>query len=355
MKLIDKIVEKENKYLLSLEECEGNNYKTYLWGDGEGADNAQKRSQGFAFAGRLVNRKYYKIKENVYCLEDFLESLEGKINIVVACKNPDTKIIKTYEEKIENILIYDCYSGNFAVDPSLMTYEFVLENLGKLQLVYEQLEDDYSRQCLAAYINQKISMDYKYLKPLRTIPQYFEEFVELDENEVFVDAGAFDGDSALSFIETLSKRNIEKYNKIISFEPDPINYQKLVDRKLINHICYNLGLADKKGSITFEILGTSSVFNEAGDISVAVDTLDDIVDEKVSFIKMDIEGFELAALKGGSELIRRYRPKLAICIYHKKEDLWEIQEYIKTIVPEYRFYIRAHEESAIELVLYAVI
>ncbi|MFH1618985.1 MAG: FkbM family methyltransferase [bacterium] len=70
---------------------------------------------------------------------------------------------------------------------------------------------------------------------------------------------------------------------------------------------------------------------------------------------MDIEGAELDALKGAAETIKKNRPKLAICIYHKPSDLFEIPLFIKSLVPEYRFYLRQHQPISCDLVLYAVI
>ena len=77
-------------------------------------------------------------------------------------------------------------------------------------------------------------------------------------------------------------------------------------------------------------------------------------EEKVSFIKMDIEGAELPALNGAEKIIQRHKPKLAVCVYHKREDLITIPQYIKSIVPEYKFYLRVHFPYASELVLYGV-
>lgn len=80
----------------------------------------------------------------------------------------------------------------------------------------------------------------------------------------------------------------------------------------------------------------------------------DVPDRKVSFVKMDIEGSELNALRGMAETISRYRPALAICIYHKFEDLWEIPLFIHQLVPQYQLYIRNYTTYLDEIVLYAV-
>ena len=77
--------------------------------------------------------------------------------------------------------------------------------------------------------------------------------------------------------------------------------------------------------------------------------------EEVTFIKMDIEGAELKALKGAKNIILRDKPKLAISIYHKPEDIVEIPLFIKELVPEYKLYIRHYSNDSIETVLYAVI
>ena len=75
---------------------------------------------------------------------------------------------------------------------------------------------------------------------------------------------------------------------------------------------------------------------------------------KVTFLKMDIEGSELAALRGAERIIREQRPKLAICVYHKPEDMWEIPSFILSCHPDYKLYLRHHSMLADETVLYAV-
>lgn len=83
-------------------------------------------------------------------------------------------------------------------------------------------------------------------------------------------------------------------------------------------------------------------------------TLDDTTTHPISFIKMDIEGAELNALQGGGNVLQRWYPKLAICLYHRLQDFWQIPTYVKKIVPDYKLYIRHHQEDLGGTVLYAV-
>ena len=86
---------------------------------------------------------------------------------------------------------------------------------------------------------------------------------------------------------------------------------------------------------------------------VVIVALDNYLNEKPTIIKMDVEGFEFETLKGADTIIRSLKPKLAICIYHKTLDFYEIPLYLKSLVPEYKFKIRQHEPGFCETVLYA--
>ena len=118
----------------------------------------------------------------------------------------------------------------------------------------------------------------------------------------------------------------------------------------------NSGLWKENDILHFNAEGDGgSAINENGSSSVSVVSLDDVLDgQRVSFIKMDIEGAELEALKGAKESIIAHRPRLAICIYHKPEDILEIPLYLQSLVPDYKFYIRHYSNYTIETVLYAI-
>lgn len=358
MRFIDTIVERDNLFCKGLVECSNNGYKTYILGAGEGAHNIERRSEGFCFAGKLVSSQYYCDNiiggGQVECLEKVLESEHDKINIVLGCRGYNIEELNKWNDRIGELIDLDCFSGNYFVDPSFMSYSWVDDNQEKLQKVFDELADDYSREVFSAYINQKISTNYKYLRRVKTKPQYFEhDIIHLDEDEVFIDCGAYIGDSAESFISAIKENGIQKY-KIVSFEPDPQNYEQMYKKAIPNQICINKGTSDHQGVINFSMMGTSSGINDYGEMTIETDTLDNMIDERVSFIKMDVEGSELASLRGARKLITSYIPKLAICIYHKKEDLWEIQDYLHELVPQYNFYVRSYEDTATELVLYAI-
>ena len=125
-----------------------------------------------------------------------------------------------------------------------------------------------------------------------------------------------------------------------------------------NIIVYNAGLYDKTAQIGFSAnKGGSSTVEIENSNKIQTYKFDELElpDHKITFVKMDIEGSELKALKGMKETIKKYKPKLAICVYHKPEDIIEIPLYLHKIVPEYAFYLRHHSKGDGETVLYAVI
>lgn len=187
--------------------------------------------------------------------------------------------------------------------------------------------------------------------------QYFNpDFMRFAEKEVFVDAGSKDLVTAKKL-----RDYADKIEKIYAFEPDPDNYKKcLKNREWFEHGTVELipyGTWSEKKTLCFSATADgSSHITDDGECRVNVITIDEVVSDssKVTFIKMDVEGSELESLKGAKNIIRRDRPKLAICIYHKPEDSVTIPLYIKSLVPGYKLYIRHHSNGAGETVLYAM-
>ncbi|MDR2729212.1 MAG: FkbM family methyltransferase [Chitinispirillales bacterium] len=191
--------------------------------------------------------------------------------------------------------------------------------------------------------------------------QYFvADIIKPKNNEVFIDAGGFDGDTILCFADFVKNSG---YKRIYSFEPDPEYYEKakstIENYHLQNVLLFNKGLWNKSETLNFDLPGVagSSIVSEGGKIKIEAVALDDVVDksDKVTFIKMDIEGAELNALHGSKEIIKRDKPRLAICVYHKPKDILYLASYILELNPEYKFYLRHHSPiSLFETVLYAI-
>jgi len=192
---------------------------------------------------------------------------------------------------------------------------------------------------------------------LQAYGQYFDEIVSYKDDEIFVDGGALYGETSFEFI-----KRCKDYKEIILFEPDLNNYKECKKNFCDKYNTqdngisfYNYGLWNKTQMLSFESNRSASKISENGEYKIEVRALDDILDDKaVTFIKLDIEGAEMKALEGAKEIIRKYKPKMAICIYHRINDIVEIPLYIKDLSDEYRFYIRHYQLGAGETVLYAI-
>lgn len=179
--------------------------------------------------------------------------------------------------------------------------------------------------------------------------QYFDVFPPM-KKEIYVDVGAYNGDSVEEFLKWGGG-----CHKIYAIEPladmcDVIERKRLPNVNVINCAAWN-----KNEKLYFEESMIGSCIVDSGRKIVQGRTIDSIINEdKVTFIKMDIEGAELKALEGARETIIKYHPRLAICIYHRPMDIYEIGKYILEMNPNYKLYIRHYTTCIWETVLYAV-
>ncbi len=178
--------------------------------------------------------------------------------------------------------------------------------------------------------------------------QYFDVFHPL-EKEVFVDAGAYNGDSIQEFISWVGNNDYKAYAIELSE-----NMCKVIKNKEIPNVeIINAGAWNQNEDLIFsEALRSAAVSNVGGRVQGR--TIDSIVDgNEVTFIKMDIEGAEYNALVGAENTIRKYKPRLAVCIYHKRDDILKLGGVILHLNPSYKFYIRHYTNCMWETVLYA--
>jgi len=237
-------------------------------------------------------------------------------------------------------------------------------HLNGYEWAYNFFNDDLSRQLVLDRISL-ILLDKGLKVNTKSDCYYEDEFIKLGNHEIFVDGGAFTGDSVISFINTVSKSDVMFH--IYSFEPDKGNYELALNnlRGYPNVTIEQKGLWSSEKILTFSEHTTntlnSSFVNQGGTKTyfVPVTSLDAYFkgksdNELPSLIKMDIEGAEKEALLGSAEIIKRRKPKLAICAYHKPEDIYELPRIILNIRNDYRFCLRQHEKGQYDTVLYAV-
>lgn len=175
-------------------------------------------------------------------------------------------------------------------------------------------------------------------------------------DEIYIDGGSFDGDSIKEFVEWSKGR----YKQIYAIEPDINNYialQNNIKKQNISNIkTIRGGLWNSNCFLNFKQQGISSCFDDSSTTRVKTITIDEFAEDiPVTFIKLDIEGAEYKALQGAETIIKNNKPRLAICVYHKPIDILEIPLYILSLVPEYKLYLRQHDEGYSNNVLYATV
>jgi len=190
---------------------------------------------------------------------------------------------------------------------------------------------------------------------------YFEQYayknVKPSSGDVIIDAGAYFGDTALWFSKYIGN------GRVYAFEPMEDNFKILKENikansleKIVIPVKKGVGETESKLKISGYAGGASVEFGGSNGKTIDIISIDKFVSdnkiEHVDFIKMDIEGAELSALKGAAETIKKFKPKLAICVYHKGKDILEIPEYLISIVPEYNFYLKHNSHTFGETVLY---
>lgn len=236
--------------------------------------------------------------------------------------------------------------------------------------VFDWLEDDLSKDTYVDILFARMHLQEQRQELVRR-NQYFgvPEFTVRNENEVYVDCGAYVGDTIEQYL--MEKEGV--FGEIYAFEPDRRNFAAMEAR--VERIEREWAIAPNR--IHLERMGVGarsenlSISNSSEDTAslsarftngdgletddmVPVVALDEYFgDRRVGFLKADIESFEYPMLLGAGKLIRRDVPKIAICIYHNPSDMYRIAWELKRLVPEYRLAIRQHYGVITDTVLYA--
>jgi FkbM family methyltransferase len=219
--------------------------------------------------------------------------------------------------------------------------------------------DEHSQSEYLSHLKWRMLGDQGELMPRVTEESYFlDSLYRIDQGEVFVDCGAYDGDTAQQVV----RRN-QAFSRILAIEGDPATFNRLrhwirsLDPAVASRIeAINVAVGATRGQLKFRATGDQGAcLADDGNIVVNCVPIDELTAEvKPTFIKMDIEGAELEALQGAAQVIRAHHPILSICVYHKQSDLWRIPLFIHSLFNDYSLFLRTHDVDGWQTVCYAV-
>ncbi len=237
---------------------------------------------------------------------------------------------------------------------------FTRDNQARIIALAGEWVDEISFDTFIGLLKFRLTLEKKIIRDLRSPhAQYFEPgLISMGKDEVFLDCGAYTGDTVTQFVRETSGA----FTKVYAFEPDRGTFLTLQSRVSAldpsRIVPLNLGICESSGTRGFDESGTidTRMGDGEGAVCLPVVSIDDFMREReaATFIKMDIEGGEMGALTGARETILRQKPKLAVAVYHRACDLWQIPLFIKQLNSGYKLYLRHYTNEPVDTVCYAV-
>jgi len=221
----------------------------------------------------------------------------------------------------------------------IFNLEYAKENKEKLFEVYSRLADEKSKKTFENTVNYKLTGKCEYLYDCEVSQdEPYESFFSLNDNEAYLDLGAYNGDTLIDF-----KSRVKAYQKIIAVEPNSRSFGKLKENTadFLNTEYVNVFISDQKKIIEISKGKGRGTAQIGSGIKVEANSVDNIVgDSLITLIKADVEGEEINMLKGAEGTIKKQLPKMQIACYHRSDDLWTIPEAVFNITESYDIYMR---------------
>lgn len=235
----------------------------------------------------------------------------------------------------------------------------VLEDADSVRAVFDLWEDEASRIEYVAQVRWRLHHDFDSLpNPVKTEIYFPTDIFMTRDDEVFVDCGAFDGDTLKRF---LHHRN-GQFQRVLAFEPDPKNFAKLEQyvaglppNQSGKIDLYQQAVGARREIVHFDAMGNEASFVGSGSMEVESVSLDEICEGiSPTYLKMDTEGSEPDALLGARRVLEQDAPALAICSYHRQDHLWRVPALIRAASDRHCFFLRPQLLDVWDLVCYAV-
>ncbi len=315
-----------------------------MYGTGNGADKVFEafnelniEVSGVTASDGFVRERYFH-NFRVTPLSEFSEKYE-KFIIIIAFGSSRPEVIENIKEiaKKQTVLV-PCVP---VIGNEIFDRKFLEENEEKLNKAYSLLADEKSKNVFKNYVNFQFSGKLDYLFGMESeIDDAFNNYLQLSENESFVDVGAYRGDTVEQFLKFTNG----KYDNILALEPDLKTYKKLAEncKELKNFEALNGAVTCIDGAVEFSsAYGRQSTIGSGVEISAF--TLTKLAEKFVpTYIKIDAEGAEIDILNGGKKIISEFKPKIKIAAYHKNRDIFEIPILLNKFNKNYKIYMCHH-------------
>ncbi len=205
--------------------------------------------------------------------------------------------------------------------------------------VRQRLADAQSRRVLDNVLQYKRSGNPQLLWECETTIAEAYALLDLREGGIAVDAGAYNGDTVAEYLHFAGRPQ-----RMFAIEPDAKNYKKLranmKEKAFVQ--CVHAAVCDRDGTIGFDTAaGRQSAVQEQSERQITSVSMDGLLQgAAVDYMKFDVEGMELAALRGAAQTIRLYRPRMMVSAYHRNEDLFELPRFVLSLREDYKLYLR---------------
>lgn len=308
-----------------------------LYGMGNGADKILNEcdKRNIKISGVFASDDFVRYQTyHGFTVKKFseLQSDFGDMTVLVAFGTQRPEVL----ENIKRIsAVCDTFAPDVAVvGGGIFDKAYALSQIDNIERVHSLLCDDISRKTFDCIIKYKITGDIKYLFECES----FDPPYSFGDNEVFVDLGAYTGDTAAEFYDAVNGR----YKHIFAIEPDKKNYEKLKRNITDFHdvTAINAAVGEKSGKTAFQMKsGRNSAVSKKGS-EIDCICVDDLCTESITFIKADVEGQESEMLNGAKNVIKKYRPNMKIAAYHRCDDILQLPLQTLKVNPDYRLYLR---------------
>ena len=345
---INQVINMENifKNLTSVwDKLKNDNKPVVLYGMGDGADKVLKAFERFGITASAVMASDEFVRGQsfhgftVKKLSDIEEEFNDfTIALCFASQLDDVmKNIRRIAEKHTVLVPSVPVFGEILFDD-----DFINQNFDKISKVHDLLADEQSKQVYENVLKFYYTGDITLLDEITTDKnEAFENILKLDSNEVYVDLGAYNGDTIDEFLHYCGG----SYRKIIAFEPNSKNFSKLKAHcgELENIDMWELGAYSHNTVLEFNNkAGRNSAISEVG-TKTRVASVDCILcGMSATYIKADVEGADYETLLGMKGTLQNFKPKLNFSAYHRFEDIFRLALLINELNPDYKIYLRHH-------------